>query len=306
MADRSRPLASQVLLWGAIAIFVAVGARAAWRLHESAELVRLSRPLQRSPVQPSLRLLIVGDSTAVGTGATTPQASVAGLLGRQFPHLHIDNRARDGAKFADLLGQLDSDERFDMVLVMAGGNDVVRLRGLAALQSDIERVLHRARQRADLVVLMPAGNVGNAPFFFRPVSWLMTWRSRRLHALASEAALHHGAVFVNLFREAADDPFVQQPGLNAKDGLHPSDAGYRVWFDELMTQAALSERFSAAHVAEQQIRWPLPATMGPFAPVLSATLRGSAMTEETASVHWQSPGKKGLGFQIDKIEAAAK
>ena len=248
MADRSRPTASQVLLWGVIAILMGVGARTAWRLHESVDLARLSRPLQRSPAHPSLRLLIVGDSTAVGTGATTSEASVAGLLGRQFPSLHIDNRARDGAKFAGLLEQLGSDERFDIVLVMAGGNDVVRLRGLAALQSDIHRVLQRARQRADLVVLMPAGNVGNAPFFLPPVSWLMTWRSRRLHAFASEAASLHGAVFVNLFRDAADDPFVQQPGLNALDGLHPSDAGYRVWFNELMAQAALAERLSAALV----------------------------------------------------------
>lgn len=245
MADRFRPLASQVVLWSAMAILAGVGARAAWQLHESARLVRLSKPLQRSPVQPSLHMLIVGDSTAVGTGATTPDDSVAGLLGRHFPHLHIDNRARDGAKFADLLEQLDSDVHFDMVLVMAGGNDVVRMRGLVALERDIDRVIHRARQRADLVVLMPAGNVGNAPFFFPPVSWLMTARSRRLHAFASDAARRHDVVLVNLFRKAADDPFVQQPGLNATDGLHPSDAGYRVWFDELMTQAALPDRLSA-------------------------------------------------------------
>jgi hypothetical protein len=87
MADRLRPMASQVLLWSAGAIFVAVGASRAWRLHESAELIRLGRPLQRSPVQPSLRLLSVGDSAAVGTDATTPEASIAGLLGRQFPLL---------------------------------------------------------------------------------------------------------------------------------------------------------------------------------------------------------------------------
>jgi lysophospholipase L1-like esterase len=251
MADRSRPLASRVLLWGAIAIVAGLGARTAWRLHASAELVRLSEPLQRAPAQVSRRLLLVGDSTAVGTGASTPEASLAGRLGRQFPHLHIDNRARDGAMFADLLAQLDGEQRFDMVLVMAGGNDVIRMRGLAALQGDIDRVLHRASQMADLVVLMPAGNVGNAPFFFPPVSWLMTWRARQLHAFASEAAARRGATLVNLFRESADDPFVQQPALNAKDGLHPSDAGYRVWFDALMTQAALSERLSASPVEKR-------------------------------------------------------
>jgi lysophospholipase L1-like esterase len=246
MTESVRPLGSRVLLWSAVAIVLMVCARTAWRLHESAELVRLSKPLQRAPLQPALRLLIVGDSTAVGTGATAPQASVAGLLGQSFPRLEIDNRARDGAKFAGLLTQLHGDERFDMVLVMAGGNDVVRLRGLTALQSDVDRVAQHARQRADLVVLMPAGNVGNAPFFFAPVSWLMTWRSRRLHAFVSEAASRHGAVLVTLFRESADDPFVQRPELNAADGLHPSDAGYRVWFGELMAQAALPQRLSAA------------------------------------------------------------
>ena len=229
-----------------MAIVVLVCARTAWRLHESAELARLSQPLQRLPAQPVLRLLIVGDSTAVGTGATTPEGSLAGLLAQRFPRLQIDNRSSDGAKFGGLLAQLEGNERFDMVLVMAGGNDVVRLQNLKTLQGDVERVTQRARQRADLVVLMPAGNVGNAPFFFAPVSWLMTWRSRRLHAFVTESALRHGAVVVRLLRERADDPFVQRPQLNAADGLHPSDAGYRVWFEELMAQAGLSERLSAA------------------------------------------------------------
>lgn len=246
MADTARKRASQVLRWIAIALVVGAGARTAWRLHESAELVRLSSPLQRTPDRPSLRLLIVGDSTAVGTGASVPHASVAGLLGQAFPRLQIVNRARDGAKLAAVLAQLEGIEPFDMVLVMAGGNDVVRLRGLQALQGDVERVARRARQRAELVVLMPSGNVGNAPFFLAPMSWLMTWRSRRLHTIVDDAASRHGAVFVDLFREAIDDPFVKHPELNAADGLHPSDAGYRLWFGELMVQADLSKRLSAA------------------------------------------------------------
>ena len=34
--------------------------------------------------------------------------------------------------------------------------------------------------------------------------------------------------------------------LNARDGLHPSDAGYRVWFDQLMAQADLAGPLAAA------------------------------------------------------------
>lgn len=246
MAAPARLSPSQLLTWASVAVVVLVCARTAWRLHESGELARQSKALQRSPALSTMRLLIVGDSTAVGTGATTPDGSVAGLVAQAFPQLHIENRARDGAQFGAVLAQLDGESRFDMVLVMAGGNDVARLRGLQALRSDVERVTQRARERADLVVLMPAGNVGNAPFFFAPVSWLMTWRSRQLHAIVNQVAARHGAMVVHLFRERADDPFVQRPELNAVDGLHPSDAGYRVWFDELNAQADLPQRFLAA------------------------------------------------------------
>lgn len=86
---------------------------------------------------------------------------------------------------------------------------------------------------------MPVGNVGNAPFFFAPLSWLMTSRSRKLHAFVREAASRHGAVVVNLFHERQDAPFVQRPELNSYDGLHPNDAGYRVWYSELLAQTTL-------------------------------------------------------------------
>lgn len=237
---------TRVLAWGAVAALLVAFARTGLKLGESADLARRSEPFQRLLDQPTRRLLIVGDSTAVGTGASSPRTSLAGLLADAYPGLHIENRGRDGAKFDELLAQLDGDTRFDMVLVQAGGNDVIRMRSLQAVAEDIDRVAERARQRADLVVLMPAGNVGNAPFFFPPVSWLMTRRARELHDGVQTAARRRGAVYVNLFKEREDDPFAQQPSLNASDGLHPSDAGYRVWFEELQAQAGLRERLEAA------------------------------------------------------------
>jgi lysophospholipase L1-like esterase len=186
-------------------------------------------------------MLVVGDSTAVGTGASAPSASVAGLLGAQQPLLWIDNRGRDGARFADLPAQLTANsERFDIVLVQAGGNDVIRISDAQGLRRSVEAVASLASEKAPLVLLMPSGNVGNAPFFFPPFRWWMTSRSRDLHAMVREAAARHGAVYINLFKERDDDPFVKDKALNARDGLHPSDAGYRVWRDELMAQSQLA------------------------------------------------------------------
>lgn len=247
MARRALPARPvRLLLVTAVATLLIACGRIAMRLNTSAELARASEPFQHAPQHARLRLLIVGDSTAVGTGSSRASHSLAGLLADAFPALAIENRARDGATFDEIVAQLDGDDRVDAVLVQAGGNDVIRLRNLAALRADVARVAEAASRRADLVVLMPAGNVGNAPLFAPPVSWLMTARSRRLHTIVRNVAKTAGATYVNLFHEAQDDPFVLRPELNAADGLHPSDPGYRVWFDALVTQAGLDARFAAA------------------------------------------------------------
>jgi lysophospholipase L1-like esterase len=232
-----------MLLWAGVAAALAVlvlGGCAASRISTAAQLARESEPFQHNPPNATLRLLIVGDSTGVGTGASAPRSSLAGLLAQAFPRLAIDNRAQDGATFEGVVRQLQRDTaRFDAVLIQAGGNDVIRLRGDDAMRADIERSIALAAGRADRVLVMPAGNVGNAPFFFPPVSSLMTTRAERLHGYVKAAAQQHGAVYINLFKDAANDPFANNPGLHAADGLHPSDAGYRVWFDELLRQSDL-------------------------------------------------------------------
>ena len=226
---------------------------AAWRIGQSMDLARRSEPFEQRPAQPIGRLLIAGDSTAVGTGASSPEHSLAGLIAREHPRWWIENRARDGAKFADVAEQLRRPGRFDLVLVQAGGNDVIRLRSAEDMRHDIDRVLEAARARADVVVVMPAGNVGNAPFFFPPWSWWMTRRAREMHRLvAAAAARSEAVVYVDLFEERDDDPFVRQPSLNAADGLHPSDAGYRVWWQALQVQADLSRRLVSRQPPEQQ------------------------------------------------------
>jgi lysophospholipase L1-like esterase len=236
------------LLWAgaAGALLILLAGCTASRLRDASELARLSEPLQRHVGQPRARLLIVGDSTAVGTGASAPGASLARLLAQAYPGLHIENRGRDGATVDQLPAQLAGDARFDAVLILAGGNDVIRLRDLDKTRDQLDGVIRQARSHADTVVLMPAGNVGNAPFFFAPLSWWMSARSRQFHELVQEVAAQQGASYVNLYKERRDDPFAQRPELNARDGLHPSDAGYQLWFKELLAQSPLARLFAVA------------------------------------------------------------
>jgi lysophospholipase L1-like esterase len=240
-----------LLLAGIVAAaLLGAGGCTAWRIGEARALAQQSTPLQHTPADATLRMLIVGDSTGVGTGASAPLASLAGLLAQDYPRLWIENRSRDGATFAGTAEQLARDGSFDIVLVFAGGNDVIRLRAADALRADIERTVLLARERAEVVVLMPAGNVGNAPFFLPPLSWELTRRARLLHDMVRDVAQRRGVTYVNLFHERDDDPFVQRPELHACDGLHPSDAGYLEWYQTLLLQADLAERLSAARAID--------------------------------------------------------
>jgi len=225
-----------------------------WRLSEARSLAQASEPFQQRPGDSSLRLLVVGDSTGVGTGASAPSFSVAGLLGAAYPRLAIHNLSRDGARFGDVPGQLAAAAQrvpsgWDLILISVGGNDVIRGTGNAALAQDLDRSFAAARASlapGGQVLVQPPGNVGNAPFFLPPVSALMNSRAAEMHAAVRTAAARHDVTVVDMARSREQDPFVQHPELNARDGLHPSDGGYRVWRDELLAQTDLRSRLTAA------------------------------------------------------------
>ncbi|MEZ5701210.1 MAG: hypothetical protein R3E42_03420 [Burkholderiaceae bacterium] len=107
------------MLFVGVVVVLATAGCVAWRLGRAADLARASILPQVAPEHPALRMLMVGDSTAVGTGASSSQASLAGLLAADYPGLIIQNRARDGARFDGVVEQLEGGGQFDFVLIMA-------------------------------------------------------------------------------------------------------------------------------------------------------------------------------------------
>lgn len=184
----------------------------------------------------SFRVLIVGDSTAVGTGAVDPERSVAGRLGAFLSEAHIENRGVNGLKTAEIVRELPTHvpQKYDLVVVQTGGNDILSFTPLATLRGDIERLLDRAIGVGEKVVLLTAGDIGRAPFFPHAVSWLFTRRTRLVRKIFQATALQKGVQYVDLFVPQVDDVFAGNPRrYYTSDLLHPSADGYGVWFEEV-------------------------------------------------------------------------
>ena len=72
-------------------------------LADAADSVKFSQ----SPSNPNMRILIIGDSTIVGTGADDPQKSLAGLVGGTFPKAVVVNTGVNGLKTKSLRNDIE-------------------------------------------------------------------------------------------------------------------------------------------------------------------------------------------------------
>jgi lysophospholipase L1-like esterase len=180
---------------------------------------------------PSVRMTVVGDSLALGTGATDPANAFAFRVYRAVlatrPGSEVTNLAIGGSRVVDVtrLQVAQVDPRTDLVLVVVGGNDVVRRTPLAQFGSAYARLLAALRARAPRATIVACGvpDVARSPLFAD------TFAKTEALARADDAAVRRiarasGAAFVDLFT------LTRARGINAdffaSDDFHPSDAGY--------------------------------------------------------------------------------
>jgi lysophospholipase L1-like esterase len=196
-----------------------------------AALVPHPRALTRPPDAP-VRIAVLGDSLALGTGASRADG---GFIFRAFrallaqrPGSRIDNVAIGGATVADVL-RLEvarlAGIRYDVVIVCVGGNDVVRGTSATAFRTTYTALLRRIGELTPTARLICCGvpDVSVSPIFADEriaIHRLAVNDDRAVRAAASAA----DALFADLFavtRRTHDaDHFL------GRDRFHPSDAGY--------------------------------------------------------------------------------
>lgn len=178
-------------------------------------------------------LLVLGDSTAVGVGASSPISSLPALVSEYIGATYVENHAVSGATVNDMAQQLPLTQRssYDMILIHIGANDIRRFHDVEMVSKELQNITISLKDKSSQIIFLSAGNLGGAsiiPFFIQS---LYTRLNLKYHRYFEEIAKTIHVTYVNMYIDPKIDPFVQYPKQYlAKDGFHPSDDGYKLWF----------------------------------------------------------------------------
>jgi lysophospholipase L1-like esterase len=184
-----------------------------------------------------LRVVWLGDSTAAGVGASSPDTGVARTVatGLHRP-VQLTSLAVSGDRVADVLkGQLPRVAELDpdIVLISIGSNDAVHLTGVAMFRSRYRHLLE-ALPASTQVVVLGVPDMGSPPRFKQPLRAMAGWLGRRLDRVVRQVALEHHARYVDIAGYTGS-AFRHDPARYfSADHYHPGDAGYALWSEAVL------------------------------------------------------------------------
>lgn len=198
-------------------------------------LIAHATPVYQQSGTGDQRLLLLGDSTGYGTGAANRSETTAGRIGSAYPQLTIENNSVNGRTAIELLEVAREIEgTYDVILMQIGANDLLAGDSPRSVVETIAMLVELLRPHATNIIVLTSGNIGAAWRFEGEKAERLTNASRTFDALMKERAETEQFSFVSLWSEPAVDPFVQEPKkYTAFDGLHPTSAGYGIWFESL-------------------------------------------------------------------------
>ena len=232
---------TKIVLLGFLGVALIIGIYQAIRItrliNAGKELARTTKAYEQHPSSPTSNVLVIGDSSAVGVGAGSPEESVAGRLGVDHPAMAITNQAVNGRRVADLWQNFNppDTEHYDLVLIQIGGNDTLKLTDYGSLREQLPVVLERASSIGNNVALISSGNFVAAPLFPWPVDRYLGYRSKQVRDVFAELSQQAGVAYVDLYRSTHET--LSRENLDrdyAADGFHLSSRGYAYWYEQLV------------------------------------------------------------------------
>ncbi|MDB5245153.1 MAG: family lipase [Parcubacteria group bacterium] len=196
-------------------------------------LVKTAVPYENRSSDFTKTLLVLGDSTAAGVGATTPADSLPARVARAIGATYVENQAISGAVVADLPNEISEATRtqYDFLLVQIGANDITKFHGATVTANNLANILATA-PKASHILVISAGDVGQATLFPEPIRPFYTNLNKQYHTEFARVLSAEGYTYVDLSKAPGAELFSSKPEIYlAADGFHPSSAGYGLWFE---------------------------------------------------------------------------
>ena len=192
---------------------------------------------------PSLRLLVVGDSSAAGVGVDTQDQA---LLGRTVARLAEGHRvtyrleARNGATLGRTLRHLKrlDPAPFDVAVTSVGANDVTAGTDLDSWLGGYRDLVAELRSRFQVgrVVVSGLPPMGRFPALPNPLRWVIGRQVRRHDAalqtwIQSDPTLSYAGLGTVPGDRLNGVPMTE---IMAADGFHPGPRIYDVWSERVV------------------------------------------------------------------------
>lgn len=180
----------------------------------------------------TVRIVALGDSTMTGPGLADVEDVWVRRLARQLAgdyRVELTSLATGGATVGEVVAdQLPAALALQphVVVVSAGGNDVIRRTPIRRVEADFRRLFDALEESGAVVVVLGLGDLGAAPRLATPSDRLVTLAALRVEralddAVAGRPRLHVVDIF-DRSRILRD-----QPELFAPDGFHPGGDVHR-------------------------------------------------------------------------------
>jgi len=219
---------------GGAALIAAEAIAARSRRYARPDLGLAMRATVGEPSASPLRVVLVGDSTALGVGVDAVAETVGGrlaeLLAEAGMRVVLSSVAVSGARCADLATQVaraQLGERPDVAVVLVGTNDATHLVRPGEAATALATAVRRLRDAGTAVVVGTCPDLAAVRAFAPPLRQIVGWLGRRVARAQTASARAAGASVVDLAAQVGP-VFRADPGMFCEDAFHPSADGYRV------------------------------------------------------------------------------
>ncbi|HEX8248328.1 MAG TPA: SGNH/GDSL hydrolase family protein [Pyrinomonadaceae bacterium] len=191
------------------------------------------------------KLLAIGESTVAGLGAKTHETALAGQFARVLSEKigkavrwHVIGKNGVTAKRAlkELIPQIPDGEKFDYIIIGLGGNDVLKLSSPLKWRGNMIKILRRLREKhpESVIFITNVAAVKLSPALPEPIKFILSNLSRLHNANIKQFVRQFERVYYYEQPDAVPSDFFS-------DGIHPSEAGYKVWSEEIIKTMSRNE-----------------------------------------------------------------